>query len=70
MGAYILEIHEGMLQTAVPIKYIDVEVAFAGDDGAMYMSAGSAQPVENCTGISFILEQSRPVAAVITSFMT
>ncbi|MFS0872822.1 hypothetical protein [Paenibacillus xylanilyticus] len=34
MGAYVMEVHEGMLQTAVPIKYVDVEIAFVGDDGA------------------------------------
>ncbi|MDN4604518.1 hypothetical protein P5G61_25050 [Paenibacillus sp. F6_3S_P_1C] len=32
MAAFVLEIHENLLQTAVPVRYMDIELAFAGKD--------------------------------------
>ncbi|KAA8784798.1 hypothetical protein EC604_13165 [Paenibacillus amylolyticus] len=32
MAAYIIQLHENLLQTAIPVRYIDVEVAYIGDE--------------------------------------
>ncbi|MGP3783848.1 hypothetical protein [Paenibacillus sp. 1A_MP2] len=32
MVAFVLEIHENLLQTVVPVRYMDIELAFAGND--------------------------------------
>lgn len=31
MAAYIIQIHENLLQTFIPVKYMDVEIAYVGD---------------------------------------
>ncbi|PYE48317.1 hypothetical protein HUB98_11235 [Paenibacillus barcinonensis] len=43
MAAYMMQIHENVLQTHIPVKYIDVEVAYVGDgEGAdVYVGAAS-----------------------------
>ncbi|MGC5774999.1 hypothetical protein [Paenibacillus pabuli] len=32
MAAYLLEIHENLLQTGVPVRYMDIEIAYVGND--------------------------------------
>ncbi|WP_063566675.1 hypothetical protein [Paenibacillus sp. O199] len=32
MAAYVLEIHENLLQTVVPVRYMDIELSFVGND--------------------------------------
>ncbi|SEL71774.1 hypothetical protein [Paenibacillus sp. OK003] len=32
MAVYLLEIHEKLLQTVVPVRYMDIELAFVGND--------------------------------------
>lgn len=32
MAVYIIQMHENLLQTFIPVKYMDVEVAYVGDD--------------------------------------
>lgn len=31
MAVYLLVMHESMLQTAIPVRYVDIEVAWVGD---------------------------------------
>lgn len=32
MAAYVLEIHENLLQTVGPVRYMDIELAYVGND--------------------------------------
>ncbi|MBU5355855.1 hypothetical protein ACN9MH_23180 [Paenibacillus silvae] len=43
MAAYIMQMYENVLQTPIPVKYIDVEVAYVGDgEGTdVYVGAGN-----------------------------
>lgn len=42
MAAYVLEIHENLLQTFVPVKYIDVELAYVGGEEGTDVFVGGA----------------------------
>lgn len=43
MVAYVLEIHEKLLQTAVPVRYMDIELAFVGNDDVDIFVGGISQ---------------------------
>ncbi|WP_338588411.1 hypothetical protein V6669_24395 [Paenibacillus sp. Y5S-9] len=42
MAVYLLEIHENLLQTFVPVKYMDVELAYVGGEGGTDVFVGGA----------------------------
>ncbi|MEK4664511.1 hypothetical protein MHH93_21765 [Priestia sp. FSL H7-0729] len=42
MAAYLLHIHENFLQTPVPIKYMDVELAYVGGEEGADVFVGGA----------------------------
>ncbi|WP_458460518.1 hypothetical protein [Paenibacillus sp.] len=42
MAAYLLEIHENLLQTFVPVKYMDVELAYVGGEEGTDVFVGGA----------------------------
>ncbi|KAA2301570.1 hypothetical protein FY526_24345 [Clostridioides difficile] len=42
MAVYLLEIHENLLQTFVPVKYMDVELAYVGGEEGTDVFVGGA----------------------------
>ncbi|WKL03596.1 hypothetical protein Q0F98_08965 [Paenibacillus amylolyticus] len=42
MAVYLLEIHENLLQTVVPVKYMDVELAYVGGEEGTDVFVGGA----------------------------
>ncbi|GAS85531.1 hypothetical protein [Paenibacillus amylolyticus] len=42
MAVYLLEIHENLLQTLVPVKYMDVELAYVGGEEGTDVFVGGA----------------------------
>jgi hypothetical protein len=42
MAAYIMQMYENVLQTHIPVKYIDVEVAYVGDGEGTDVYVGAA----------------------------
>ncbi|MGQ8874897.1 hypothetical protein [Paenibacillus sp. TSA_86.1] len=42
MAAYIIQMHESLLQTYIPVKYMDVEVAYVGDGEGPDVYVGAA----------------------------
>lgn len=42
MAVYLLEVHEILLQTVVPVRYMDIELAFVGNDDVDIFVGGSS----------------------------
>ncbi|MGO4532148.1 hypothetical protein AB4Z30_23960 [Paenibacillus sp. 2TAF8] len=68
MAAYIIQMHENLLQTFIPVKYMDVEVAYVGDGegtdvyvgvsgsyGEMYRNLFHINPGSGMTANSYVI---------------
>ncbi|WP_440112242.1 hypothetical protein [Paenibacillus sp. QZ-Y1] len=42
MAAYLLEIHENLLKLQVPVKYMDIELAYVGEEGTDVFVGGAS----------------------------
>ncbi|UOK62732.1 hypothetical protein MT997_31965 [Paenibacillus sp. OVF10] len=69
MAVYLLEIHENLLQTFVPVKYMDVELAYVGGEEGTDVFVGGASIHGELYRHLFHLMSNSGERAVIRSFI-
>lgn len=69
VAVYVLNIHENLLQTFVPIKYMDVELAYVGSDEGTDVFVGGASRHGELYRHLFHISSNSGERVVIKSFI-
>ena len=70
MAAYIIQMHENLLQTFIPVKYMDVEIAYVGDGEGTDVYVGAVGNQENGIDICFMSVQAQKGLVTVMLFLT